>query len=184
MAWHPPISSRDPSLFLLSSLFAALKSAPKSLLGGLKPSFRPKPSLFSPIVRHPQANNAKPIPDSLFRSKQTSRFSSYMPYLSYQPYLSSRNPRLIPSSSQLASLSWVVRNLEVARISVELAAHPHPLATWQVFRAIAKLAVSFLLCLLCRLFRLFSQLRVFCVRKEPNINICLHIPLSWSGRRG
>ena len=40
------------------------------------PHIKPKPSLFSPIVRHLQASHNKPIPDSLFRSKRNPRFSS------------------------------------------------------------------------------------------------------------
>ena len=111
-----PISSRDPSLFLWSSLFAALKSAKGSLLVGLKPlAFRPRMRVFG----------------------------SYSPYSSYSPYLSSRNPRLILSSWNLASLSCLCGTCSViSSLSVMSAFSPF-LATCPFLRAQATCFLTF-----------------------------------------
>ena len=111
------------------------------------------PSLFSPIVRHPQASHNKPRPDSLFRIKRNPRFSSSYAcsWVVFALFVLSAL-FVIPKPSahsvivELGKPYLPIANLEVAFISVELGAHPHPSATWQAFRAFVKLAVSFLLC--------------------------------------
>ena len=87
-----PILSRDPSLFLWSSLFAALKSAKRvAFRRSATPYFARNPLLFSPIVRHPQASHNKPIPDSLFRihpkPSARSRIPETSPFLAVIPIL-------------------------------------------------------------------------------------------------
>ena len=117
------------------------------------PHFARNPSLFSPIVRHPQASHNKPRPDSLFRIKRNHRFSSSYAFswVVFALFVLSAL-FVIPKPSahsvivQLGKPYLPIANLEVAFISVELGAHPHPSATWQAFRAFVELAASFLLC--------------------------------------
>ena len=128
------------------------------------------PSLFSPIVRHPQASHNKPRPDSLFRIKRNHRFSSLYAcfWVVFALFVLSAL-FVIPKPSahsvivELGKPYLPIANLEVAFISVELGAHPHPLATCKSFVSCVELNPLFLL---PRLFRLSSQLAHFYERKQ------------------